>query len=59
MLQQVSCNPLLSQIENLAKEMAMNYFYSHSNEGIKVSLEDLTFLYRVLATPQEFLVQSM
>lgn len=59
MLQQTSCNPLLNQIDELARQMSTNYLYCSSNESLKVSSEDITFLYKILATPQELLIQTM
>lgn len=59
MFQQTSCDPLLVQTEELAKQMATNYLYSHSSKGLKVSFDDLTFIYRILATPQDLLIRIM
>lgn len=59
MLQQTSSNPFLVQIEDIAKQMATNYLYSHSSEDLKVSLEVVTLIYKVLATPKELLLQTM
>eukprot|EP00826_Nyctotherus_ovalis_P063913 TRINITY_DN9370_c0_g2_i1.p1 TRINITY_DN9370_c0_g2~~TRINITY_DN9370_c0_g2_i1.p1 ORF type:complete len:401 (+),score=28.05 TRINITY_DN9370_c0_g2_i1:239-1441(+) len=58
MLQQTSSNPFLTQIDQLAKQMASSYLYSRSEESLKASFEDATLVYKVLATPQEFLVQT-
>jgi thiol-disulfide isomerase/thioredoxin len=59
MLQQISCNPFLVQIDNLAKQMATNYLCSHTNDGVKVSFEVATLIYKILVTPTEFLSQMM
>lgn len=59
MLQQTSFNPLLYQINALANQMAMNYLYCHPTEGSKVSFQDAVLVYKILATPNELLLQTM
>ena len=59
MLQETSFNPVLYQIHSFAAQMATNYLYCHSNDDNKVSFEDLILIYKIIATPDQILLQTM